>query len=57
MRNFQGIVFVSTRTYSQIFKSALVYLKCLHLIDSFFSQNLKNGKQYKSDANVAINFW
>ena len=26
MRNFQGIVFISTRTYSEIFKSALVYL-------------------------------
>ena len=26
MRNFQGIVFIWTRTYSEIFKSTLVYL-------------------------------
>ena len=26
MRNFQGIVFIWTRTYSEIFKSGLVYL-------------------------------
>ena len=30
MRNIHGIVFVWTRTYSEIFKSALVYLKKLH---------------------------
>ena len=26
MRNFQGIVFIWTQTYAEIFKSALVYL-------------------------------
>ena len=26
MRNFQGIVFIRTRRYSEIFKSELVYL-------------------------------
>ena len=26
MRNFQGIIFIWTRTYGEIFKSALVYL-------------------------------
>ena len=26
MRNFQGIVFIWSRAYSEIFKSALVYL-------------------------------
>ena len=26
MRNFEGIVFIWTQTYSEIFKSALVYL-------------------------------
>ena len=26
MRNFQGIVFIWTQTYTEIFKSALVYL-------------------------------
>ena len=26
IRNFQGIFFIWTRTYSEIFKSALVYL-------------------------------
>ena len=26
MRNFQGIVFICTQTYSEIFKSGLVYL-------------------------------
>ena len=27
MRNFQGIVFISTQTYREIFKSTLMYLK------------------------------
>ena len=26
MRNFQGIIFLSTQTYGEIFKSALAYL-------------------------------
>ena len=32
MLNFQGIIFMWTRTYSEIFKSAWVYLKNMHKV-------------------------
>ena len=32
MRNFQGIIFIRRETYTEIFKSALVYLQVLPTI-------------------------
>ena len=32
MRNFEGIVFIGTRTHTEIFKSALVCLE-VHLVE------------------------
>ena len=36
MRNFQGIIFVWTRAYKEIFKSALLYLQIYFLLFSIF---------------------
>ena len=58
MRNFQGIMFIWTRTHRETFKSALVYLWPLN---STICQtnNLSNPIQYlsKNDLSNKKSFW
>ena len=43
MRNFQGIVFIWTQTYSEMFKSALVYLS-----ENEKNRQKKNVKKWRA---------
>ena len=47
MRNFQGIVFIRTQTYTEIFKSALVYLKDIRFADLIRTNDAFPAKKKK----------
>ena len=50
MRNFQGIIFILTQTYTEIFKSVLVHLKGLAfwlIADQFIVQMKSKIKKEK----------